>query len=107
MLYGYDNLVKNFRKLIDARALSHAYLFFGEPQIGKFIFTTCLANYVENDKFEEPTAPLLEALVVDFEAETNEEGKESVGIDKVREIERFLYQTPIGSPYRLAIIRYA
>ncbi len=110
MLYGYDNLVGDFKKLVDAQELSHAYLFFGEPQTGKFLFAKYLANYIETGKFEESTSPLSETFIVDFGSEKDEasrDGKESVGIDKVREIERFLYQTPMSSRYRVAIIRDA
>ena len=107
MLFGYDNLIKDFRRLVDEKSLSHAYLFFGEPQVGKFLFAKSLANYIETKNFDEPSSPLTETLVVDFGSEKNDEGKESVGIERVREIERFLYQTPVSSLYRVAIIRDA
>jgi DNA polymerase III delta prime subunit len=109
MFYGYDNLVKDFKRLTDSRSLSHAYLFFGEPQVGKFLFAKCLANYIENGKFSEPKKILNETLLVDFSSDfkNNQFNKESVGIDAVREVERFLYQTAISSPYRMVIIRDA
>lgn len=107
MIFGYDSLVSDFKRLVDEGRLSHAYLFFGEPQTGKFLFARSLANYIETKNFDEPTASLLETLIIDFESESEEESKESVGIEKVREVERFLYQTPISSRYRIAVIRDA
>jgi DNA polymerase III gamma/tau subunit len=109
MPYGYDEIVESFKKLADSRLLFNAYLFFGEPQVGKFLFAKSLANYVENKKFEEPSNPLLETLIIDFRdlKYGKEESKESIGIDEIRELERFLYQTPINSYYRIAIIRDA
>jgi hypothetical protein len=109
MLYGYDDLKKDFKNLVDKRSLSHAYLFFGEPQTGKFLFAKCLANYIENGKFQEPSGIFNETLVIDFSQNFGaaEANKESVGIDAVRELERFLYQTAVLSPYRVVVIRDA
>lgn len=109
MIFGYDSLLADFKKLADEKRLSHAYLFFGEPQIGKFLFAKCLANYIENGKFSEPEGILNETLLVDFSSDLKniQSNKESVGIDAVREVERFLYQTAISSPYRMVIIRDA
>lgn len=109
MIYGYDNLVKDFKRLVDERRLSHAYLFFGEPQVGKFLFAKSLAHYIESKKFDDQGPYLKETLIVDFSNDTGEpsQNKESVGIESVREVERFLYQTAVDSPYRVAIIRDA
>jgi len=109
MLYGYDNLVKDFKRLVDGRSLSHAYLFFGEPETGKFLFARSLVNYIETGKFEEPVGLLNETLTIDFSKnpEELESNRESIGIDAVRELERFLYQTAVFSPYRVVIIRDA
>jgi DNA polymerase-3 subunit delta' len=109
MIFGYDSLVKDFKRLTDERRLSHAYLFFGEPQVGKFLFAKSLANYIEFKKFEDTGKNLNETLIVDFsrESESDVSNKESIGIDAVRGIERFLYQTAVSAPYRIAIIRDA
>jgi|GEM_PF-943801 len=109
MLFGYDNLVKDFKRLVDGRSLSHAYLFFGEPETGKFLFARSLANYIETGKFEEPARLLNETLTIDFSRDLKEpdSNKESIGIDAVRGLERFLYQTAVLSPYRIVIIRDA
>ena len=109
MFVGYDNLVKDFKKLTDDKRLSHAYLFFGEPQVGKFLFAKSLAHYIESKKFDDTGDNLLETLIVDF-SQNNDllvSNKESIGIDAVRNIERFLYRTAVSSSYRVAIIRDA
>lgn len=111
MLYGYDDLIADFKRLIEKQDLSHAYLLYGEPQIGKFLFAQSLANYLENGIFDESAKPLQECMAIDFSASSGEEGeegnKESIGIDQVRRIEHFLYQTPLGSSRRIVIIRDA
>ncbi|MFA6135940.1 MAG: hypothetical protein WC705_01095 [Candidatus Paceibacterota bacterium] len=108
-MYGYDSLISDFKRLADEKKLSHAYLFFGERELGKFLFAKSLANYLENHKFEEPKKIFQETIIVDLEEieKDSDESKESLGIEKVREVERFLYQTPISSAYRMAIIRDA
>ncbi|KKS83095.1 MAG: polymerase III subunit delta' protein [Candidatus Wolfebacteria bacterium GW2011_GWC1_43_10] len=110
MIFGYDSLISDFKRLADERRLAHAYLFFGDPEVGKFLFAESLANYLENDSFEEPKKDLKEALLIDFDElqkKSSQSNQESIGIDAVREIGRFLFQTPIASAYRLAIIRDA
>lgn len=79
-------MVKNER-------LSHGYIFFGEPQVGKFSFALSLANFLETKEFNSSTRMLSEALII----------KES-GIDCVREIKAFLWQKPQNSPKRTVII---
>ena len=111
MLYGFDDLQKTFKRLADARDLSHAYLLYGQPQTGKFLFAMALASYLETGIFDAPPHPLQETHMIDFSArergDGDESGAESVGIDAIRDIERFLYQTPALAPYRTVIIRDA
>jgi len=97
-MIGYEKSKEDFKRLADSDNLSHAYLFFGEPQVGKFLFASSLANYLENHKFEEPKNPLRETLVV---------SRETIGIDDIRSMQNFLYQKPVFSPRRLVIIRDA
>ena len=109
MLFGYGEKIKDFKKLADDKRLFHAYLFFGEPETGKFLFANSLANYIENKKFDEPEGILRETLVISppSSSDSVEERRESVGIDSVREVEKFLYQKPVFSSYRVVIIRDA
>lgn len=104
-MIGHENLIKDFKKLAENNRLSHAYLFFGEPQVGKFLFASSLANYLENKIFAVPRVPLKETLML--EIKKGEDEKESVGIDEIRSLQNFLYQKPVFSPKRTVIIRDA
>lgn len=110
MIFGYDSLVAEFKRLAADNSLAQTYLFFGDRGVGKFLFAKSLANYLENGIFEEPKGDLRESLIVDF-SQTKEnplEGNlESVGIETIRQIESFLFQKPVASRYRVAIIRDA
>jgi DNA polymerase-3 subunit delta' len=98
MLVGHDTLEKLFKRIIKDRKLSHGYIFFGEPQIGKYSFALSLASYLETKSFDQPKRFLSETFIV------NPDEKEAIGIDKIREIKHFLSQKPILSEYRVAII---
>lgn len=93
MFIGNQNLVKNFKKLLKDGQLAHGYIFFGEPQIGKFTFSVSLANFLENNIFEVPIKALSETLMI-----------KQAGIDSVREIKNFLWQKPHNSSKRIVII---
>ena len=97
-MIGHQDKINLFKKLADDNKLSHAYLFFGDPEIGKFLFANFLANYLEKSAFEKPTAILEELLVIS----PNEKG--IIGIDGVRNISHFLYQKPVFSKKRIIII---
>jgi len=43
-LVGHDNFKKLFEKLAKEGRLSHSYIFFGEPQVGKYSFALSLAS---------------------------------------------------------------
>ena len=100
MLLGHEDKKKIFQKLIGNGGLAHGYLFFGESHVGKCLFAKSLANFLENQHFEEPSSVLAETLVIQPE-------KGSIGIDAVRDSKRFLSQTPICSTRRTLIINDA
>lgn len=104
MFIGHGDIKKSFIMLVEKRVLSHGYIFYGEPQVGKRLFAKCLANYIENGGFEEPTRVLSETLFVE---PNKEESSESVGIDAVRDIKNFLFQQPQASKFRIAVINDA
>jgi DNA polymerase-3 subunit delta' len=93
MLCGHKDLKEVFSVLAKKGSLSHGYIFFGEPQVGKFSFALSLANFLETGNFESDGRMLSEILVI----------KES-GIDCVREIKNFLWQKPQNSSKRTVII---
>lgn len=97
-MIGHQDKTNLFKKLADSDKLSHAYLFFGDPEIGKFLFAKFLANYLEKGVFEKPTAILEELLIISL----NEKG--IIGIDEIRNLSHFLYQKPVFSKKRIVII---
>ena len=107
ILYGYDGIAQSLKKLADDRQLSHTYIFFGEPQVGKFLCAKTLAHYLEKGTWVEPVHPLQETLVVDMtqQEDDSEESAESIGIATARRVAYFLHQRPALSPYRVVIIR--
>ncbi len=101
VLIGHEKLTETFKRLVKDSRLSHGYIFFGEPQIGKFSFALALASYLETNKFAVPHRPLSETLVIQAD------DKGIIGIDLIRELKYFLLQKPVNSNYRVAIINEA
>lgn len=104
-MIGHKEAEKLFKKLVKDGNLSHGYIFYGEPQVGKFGFAVSLSNYIEKGDFESPAGILSETLFI--EPATGESSEASIGIDAVRELKKFLYEKPINSKYRVAIINDA
>lgn len=102
MVFGQDKKIEFFKGLVSEKKLGQAYLFYGEPQVGKFHFVKHLAYFLEYGEFEIIEKPLLDAVFVEVEEE-----KKSIGIDRVREIKRFLFQKPFRSEKRLVVINDA
>lgn len=100
MLIGRDQLRKEFKELIKAGALGHALVFFGQARSGKCTFALSLANFLETQEFDSPAPgapPLGDCLLMEPEGG-------SLGIDQVRTIKEFLWQTPNRSSKRSVII---
>ena len=102
MIYGHEDKKKLFKSLVKKDTLGHAYLFFGEPQIGKFSFACHLAYFIEHRKFEVSKEALIDTVFI-----KPEEGKKKVGINQIRGMRNFLYQKPLRSRRRLIIINEA
>ncbi len=101
MFFGHEDKIKIFKKLVYDGNLSHAYLFYGYPQIGKFYFSKLLAFFLETGEFE-----ITDKFLIDTRIFSPNENK-VIGIEIVRELKRFLFQKPFKSPRRLAIINDA
>ncbi len=99
MLYGLEDKIELFKRLIKENNLRQSYLFFGEPQIGKFTFASALVNFLENGEFK---PSIVVRPLIDAKFFTPDESG-SIGIDAVRELKKFLYQRPIVSAYRSAV----
>ncbi len=100
-MVGYENLVNNFKNLINNGRLSHAYLFYGADQEEQFLFAQSLANFLEKKIFKPSDALLSETLIISPDEEN------VIGIDRVRSLKHFLWQKPANSIRRLAIIKEA
>ncbi len=119
MLIGHQELVKDFNNLVKSNRLAHGYIFFGEPEVGKFYFAKHLAHLVEQgepfdsaclpsrlaqDKFAVTGRPLQDALVLENNSAATSENS---GIDAMREVKNFLWQKPNVSGKRTVIINNA
>ena len=125
MLIGYDKLTAIFARLAREGTLTHAYCFAGDRGIGKATFAAWLAAHLEHGPVSpvspasspsrsgrersgpnasrggavrEGAAPLLDATTLS----PDEHG--TIGIDAVRGLRGFLWQTPFRSSRRLAIV---
>lgn len=97
MIIGHQDLARDFKQLVKNNRLAHGYIFFGEPEIGKFYFAKHLAYLLETGEFETSDRPLQDALILD----------NAEGIDAMRELKNFLWQKPNISSRRIAVINNA
>lgn len=104
-MIGHKIIEKSFKKLIKDGNLSHGYIFYGEPQVGKYAFAKSLANYIEKGEFEAPTHILSEALFL--EPVKGDSAEASIGIDAIRDLKNFLFEKPVNSKMRVAVINDA
>ena len=101
MLHGHQDKISLFKRLVKSGNLGHAYLFYGDSQIGKRFFAHHLAHLLECGEFKICSGTLIDVIFI----EPDEKGK--IGIETSRDLKRFLYQKPLRSPKRLSIINEA
>lgn len=101
MLFGLEEKINIFKRLTEQNSISHAYLFYGDAQIGKFLFAKSLANFFEKKIFDMPEMVLTDTKIV----VKNEKG--NIGIDESQNIKRFIFQTPFVSNKRTVIVNDA
>lgn len=104
MLFGHDQKIDIFKKLTASGNLSHAYLFYGEPEIGKFTFARSLAHFLE---YGGPFDTAQGRPLIDYQEVLPDPEKRSIGIDAVRQVKNFLFQKPFKSERRLVVIDQA
>src|SRR3989344_1255310 len=100
-MLGHQALERKFIELAATGKLSHAYLFFGDAQVGKFTCALRLAHHFEFGNGDVAKGTMTECLVI---RPVIEETKESIGISQARELKNFLYQLPANSKFRVAIV---
>lgn len=98
MMIGHKDLQKTFQRLVNNGKLSHGYIFFGEPQTGKFTFAISLANYLEAHTFLPPHSTLSELHIV------SPDEKGTISIDAIRGMKYFLSQKAVSSQRRVAVV---
>ena len=94
----FTNIQNDMHALIRKEALFHAYLFFGEDTAAIAGWVRRLAHALERGSFEDNAGFLNDAL------EIRPTERETIGIDAVRAAQTFLYQKPIISKRRMAVI---
>jgi replication-associated recombination protein RarA len=100
MIVGHGRKIGDLKDLVQKDHLSHGYIFYGPAMVGKRTVAQALAHFLEKGEFREPAEGeiLQDAKVIDSV------GKNSIGIDEVREIKNFLWQKPNVSARRTLII---
>lgn len=101
--FGHEEHVCDLERLSRESLLGHAYLFFGDEGVGKFRVALGFANFLERGEWQVPEQEMLSDVLL---IACGEE-QESVGIDRVRAIRKFLSATPFHSSRRTVIIRDA
>lgn len=101
MFFGNEHLVKIFKNLAANNELGQAYIFFGDAQIGKFLFTQHLAYFLEYNEWQ-----ILPRLLIDAQIILPDE-KGIIGIDTTIAVRHFLFQKPLRSKRRLVVINEA
>jgi DNA polymerase-3 subunit delta' len=100
MIIGHTQQQKDLIRLAERGTLAHGYLFFGPEHVGKATFAHAFANYLETATFAPPgTRPLSDVFLPTMPPDSA-----SIGIETVRAVKHFLYQTPAASPRRTVCI---
>lgn len=98
-LFGHKDKFEVFGKLIKENKLGQAYLFYGDRGIGKNAFAVLLAYALETGKFSAEKEPLLDVLFLVKDPEENK-----LGIEKISEVKKFLWQKPVKSSHKLVVL---
>lgn len=98
MISNHEGKEKFFRRIIEKGALRHSYFFFGDEGVGKKFFALRLANFLENGKFEFGSPFFIDTKIFEPQAD------EPFGISVALAIRSFLWETPLKSARRFAIV---
>ncbi|MGC9599072.1 MAG: hypothetical protein ABSE18_01680 [Minisyncoccia bacterium] len=105
---GHEKIIGDLTRLAQSGELSHGYIFYGLPMVGKRTAALALAHGLEKGTFEAPleSEVLQDTKVIDmaFAKQLDPNLKDSISIDAVREIKHFLWQKPNVSAKRTLII---
>jgi len=87
-----------FSRVIERNRLSHGYIFFGESFTAQLKFVQSLASFLETNDWKK-TTPLFDTFILSADKEA--------GIDAMRPIRSFLWQTKLRALRRTVIIAEA
>ena len=92
MLLGREREIEIIQRLKEKELLAGSFLFFGEPQVGKFAFAEELTRELEGNPIV-----LSERMIIS-------PGESKIGIDEIRAMRSFLRRPPVMSKFRSVII---
>lgn len=95
---SFEKIVDDFIALAKNNSLSHAYFFYGKDFESMSQFSLNFASFLEEGNFDNAKNFLSDLLVI----EQNEKG--NIGIDEAKKISNFLYQKPVRSLKKMAVI---
>ncbi len=101
MLLGHAKQTEYLKMLADSGDLAHGYIFFGQVGVGKRKVAQALAGYLEHGVFDDDHKIRIDATEID----PDENG--TIGIERARDVKRFLFQKPNKSTKRTLIIDQA
>jgi len=101
MLFGYEEKTTLFAELAQSGRMGHAYLFFGDAEVGKRTFARMFARFLETGLFDESGDPLIDTVIV------SPDEKGTISIATIREIRQFLFEKPFRAPRRTVVIENA
>ncbi len=105
-MVGHETVLGELADLADRGSLGHGYIFFGPDMVGKRTVARAIAERLESlaPAMMPPRQAASEAILVDYLEIGCPSGVSSIGIDAVREAQRFLWQMPGISPRRTLVI---
>jgi len=95
-MWGLDNQIQSFIRVITADTLAASYCFFGDDGVGKTTCAHAVASYLETGQFD---SNLVDARIF----YPNEKG--TFGINDTRQVKEFCSSAPFVSKRKTAIIR--
>lgn len=98
-LIGLEKRYAEFERLAQSQDLPGSWLFWGEEGVGKKSFADSWLGRIENGVWGETAKVDILRLAPDPE--------EGYGIEEARKLQKFLWQTPLKSPRRMAILDQA
>jgi len=108
MIIGHQRILKFFKKSIENKRLSHAYLFTGSSHLGKKTFAFEIIKMLTGEEMNMAVHPdiiILEPKEVETDKGVKKESEITIG--QIREIQRQFSMFAYRSLYKIALINHA